>query len=163
MKEFTNTVIAIVDEMEFRFTKEQIASADIIRTGENEFHMIHGGRSVNIRLISADEFGKKAKIEINGRYHQVEIRDELQQILDKMGFNNLSAKQLKEVKAPMPGMVIEVSVEDGQQVAEGDRLLILEAMKMENSINIPVTAKIRKVLVKKGQAVEKNQVMIELE
>jgi biotin carboxyl carrier protein len=63
----------------------------------------------------------------------------------------------------MPGMVIEVSVEDGQQVAEGDRLLILEAMKMENSINIPVTAKIRKVLVKKGQAVEKNQVMIELE
>jgi biotin carboxyl carrier protein len=69
----------------------------------------------------------------------------------------------KDVRAPMPGLVLEVSVEVGQKVSEGDRLLILEAMKMENSISIQTEAVIKKVLVKKGQPVEKNQVLIELE
>jgi biotin carboxyl carrier protein len=63
----------------------------------------------------------------------------------------------------MPGLVLDVSVEEGQEVQEGDRLLILEAMKMENSITIHAAAKIRKVLVKKGQPVDKNQILVELE
>jgi biotin carboxyl carrier protein len=63
----------------------------------------------------------------------------------------------------MPGLVLEVSVTDGQPVNEGDRILILEAMKMENSILIHADATIKKVNVKAGQAVEKGQVLVELE
>jgi biotin carboxyl carrier protein len=84
-------------------------------------------------------------------------------MLDKMGFNNVTAKQVKEIKAPMPGLVVEVSVQEGQEVVEGERLLILEAMKMENSIILHAPATIKKILVKKGQPVDKNQVLIELE
>ena len=80
-----------------------------------------------------------------------------------MGFGIASAKQIKEIKAPMPGLVLEIAVSDGQEVNEGDKILILEAMKMENSILIHTHATIKKVIVTKGQAVEKGQVLIELE
>jgi len=80
-----------------------------------------------------------------------------------MGFGKASIKQVKEIKAPMPGLVLEIAVTDGQEVKEGDKLLILEAMKMENSIIIQSSAIIKKVSVSAGQAVEKGQVLLELE
>jgi biotin carboxyl carrier protein len=58
---------------------------------------------------------------------------------------------------------LEIAVTDGQEVSEGDKLLILEAMKMENSIMIQTNAVIKKVSVCAGQAVEKGQVLVELE
>jgi biotin carboxyl carrier protein len=83
-------------------------------------------------------------------------------MLDTMGYSNISAKQIKEIKAPMPGLVIEVSVKEGQDVKEGDKILILEAMKMENSIMTHADATIKKISVSSGQAVDKGQVLVEL-
>jgi biotin carboxyl carrier protein len=80
-----------------------------------------------------------------------------------MGFGSAANKMIKEIKAPMPGLVLEIAVADGQQVKQGDRLLILEAMKMENSIMIHTDARIKKIGVCAGQAVEKGQVLVELE
>ena len=67
------------------------------------------------------------------------------------------------VKAPMPGLVLDIAVNAGDELQEGDRVLILEAMKMENSIVMHAGGRIKKVTVKKGQAVEKGQVLVELE
>jgi biotin carboxyl carrier protein len=150
-------------EFEFQFSQEEIDQADVIKTGEGEFNIIRNGRSVNVKLLETDEKGKNMKVEVDGEFYTMQIRDELDQTLDTMGFNNVSTKQIKEIKAPMPGLVLEVSVEVGQELAEGDRVLILEAMKMENSICIHANAKIKSILVKKGQPVDKNQVLIELE
>ena len=80
-----------------------------------------------------------------------------------MGFGSGSSKQIKEIKAPMPGLVLEIAVVDGQDIKEGDKILILEAMKMENCIIIQTNARIKKILVAAGQAVEKGQVLVELE
>ena len=154
---------ARANEFEFLFTQEDIDKADVIKTGEGDFNIIRNGRSVNVQLLETDVTGKYLKVEVEGEFYTMQIRDELDQTLDTMGFNNVSAKQIKEIKAPMPGLVLEVSVEVGQEVAEGDRLLILEAMKMENSICIHANAKIKSILVKKGQPVDKNQVLVELE
>jgi biotin carboxyl carrier protein len=74
----------------------------------------------------------------------------------------VAVKQIKEIKAPMPGMVLEIAVVPGQEVAAGDRILILEAMKMENSILMHAPGVIKQVLVRKGQAVDKGQVLVEL-
>jgi len=59
--------------------------------------------------------------------------------------------------------VLQVSVTESQEVKEGDPILILEAMKMENSITLHHDAKIKKIHVKSGQSVEKGQVLVELE
>lgn len=152
-----------VNEHNFDFSYDDINSADVIQTGSSDFNIIHGHRSVNARLLESDTGNKKVRIEIEGEFYQIEIRDALDQMLDKMGFNNVTARQMKEIKAPMPGLVVEISVYAGQEIVEGSRLLILEAMKMENSIIIHAPATIKKILVEKGQAVEKNQVLIILE
>jgi biotin carboxyl carrier protein len=157
------TFKARANEFEFQFTQEEIDQADLIRTGEDHFNIIHNGRSVNVALLESNETGKMLKLEVEGEFYTILIKDELDQTLDNMGFNNVTTKHIKEIKAPMPGLVLEVSVEVGQEVVEGDRILILEAMKMENSICIHASARIKKILVTKGQPVDKNQVLVELE
>ncbi len=66
----------------------------------------------------------------------------------------------KEVKAYIPGTIIEVKVKEGQEVKEGDLLLILEAMKMKNEITAPIAGVISKILVKTEEKVPKNHLMI---
>ena len=63
----------------------------------------------------------------------------------------------------MPGLILEINVEVGQEVVENDPLLILEAMKMENSFVSPRDGKIKSIAVVKGQAVDKGQLLIEFE
>ena len=63
----------------------------------------------------------------------------------------------------MPGLILSIDVSPGQEVQEGDRLLILEAMKMENSFNSPRAGIIKSVVVKQGEAVDKGQLLIEFE
>jgi pyruvate carboxylase subunit B len=66
------------------------------------------------------------------------------------------------IRAPMPGLVVRVEVQVGQQVPAGGGLVVLEAMKMENEIRSPGAGKVKAVLVEAGQAVEKNAPLIEL-
>ena len=152
-----------VNEFEFAFTKEQIDAVDIVKKSPSEFNLIKDHRSVNARLIEADNDARKLTIAVGGENFAIEIKDELDQMLDKMGFSTVANKQIKEIKAPMPGLVLEIAVTEGQEVKEGDRILILVAMKMENSILINTRATIKKINVLAGQAVEKGQVLMELD
>lgn len=151
------------NEFEFLFSQAELDSADVICTGPGSFNIIRNNRSVNIRVLESDNFGKQVKAEVDGELYTIQIRNGLDQMLDVMGFNNVATRQVREIRAPMPGLVLDVTVQEGQDVQEGDRLLILEAMKMENSITIHASARIKKVLVKKGQPVDKNQILVELE
>jgi biotin carboxyl carrier protein len=63
----------------------------------------------------------------------------------------------------MPGLVLNILVEAGQEVSKGDALLILEAMKMENVIKASGDGKVRSVKVKKGDAVDKGLLLVEME
>ncbi len=152
-----------VNGYEFQFDDAEIASVDFIRKTGTEASIIHNNQSAIASLVDSDLTGKKCNIELNGCSYEIEIKDELDIRLEQMGFNSVSTKHIKEVKAPMPGLVLEIAVNEGQEVKEGDRLLILSAMKMENVIQIQSAGKIKKVYVKAGQAVDKGQIMIELE
>jgi biotin carboxyl carrier protein len=72
-------------------------------------------------------------------------------------------KQVNAIKAPMPGLILEINVVVGQTVQENDPLLILEAMKMENSFLSPRDGVIKSIAVTKGDAVDKGQLLIEFE
>ena len=78
-----------------------------------------------------------------------------------MGMNNTSAGKINSLKAPMPGLIIDLKVKAGDTVKQNDPLLILEAMKMENIIKSPGEGVVKLVKIKKGDSVEKNQVLIE--
>ena len=62
----------------------------------------------------------------------------------------------------MPGKVLRVDVQEGQELKKSDSVLILEAMKMENAIKSPGNGVVKKILVKQGDAVEKGMVMVEM-
>ena len=80
-----------------------------------------------------------------------------------MGFETGTTKKVNEIKAPMPGLILDINVEIGQEVKEDDPLLILEAMKMENALTSPRDGVIKSISVTKGDAVDKNQLLIEFE
>jgi acetyl/propionyl-CoA carboxylase alpha subunit len=156
------TFIVKVNDFTFSFDQKEMEAADLIKISAAEFNLLKDNRSVNAKLLDSDNSGKNLVIEIDGETFNITIKDELDQVLDRMGYSNASAKQVKEIKAPRPGLVIDVSVKEGQDVKEGERILIMEAMKMENSIMMHADATIKKISVSPGQAVDKGQVLIEL-
>jgi len=163
MPDKDSTYKIMVNGFVFFFTRRDLETLDIAALSPTEFNSIKDNQSVNARLVEANLLNKTFTIETGGETYEVSIKDELDQQLEQMGFGVASGKQVKEIKAPMPGLVLEVSVTEGQAVKEGDRILILEAMKMENSILIHTDATIKKVAVTAGQAVEKGQVLVVLE
>ena len=144
------------------FDKNDIEHFDIVQTSSGHYHLLHNHRSVNCLVLEVDYAAKKVTVLLEGETFIVEIKDALDQMLENMGFGHIANKQITEIKAPMPGLVLEIAVAEGDAVKEGSKIMILEAMKMENSILIHVDAIIKKINVSKGQAVEKGQVLVEL-
>lgn len=154
-------IIVNAGGFEFSFAESEIETIDVLNRNVEDFSLIHQQRIIKGAVISAKD--KNYKVEIDGERFQVQIKTQLDQILDNMGLNKPKVSKIKSIKAPMPGLVIEINVEEGQTVSENDKILILEAMKMENVIKIPHEAVVKKINIVKGQAVDKGQVLIELE
>ena len=134
--------------------------ADIITVDQNNYHVLKDNKSFNVEISDINYEEKKLNLKINGYNYSVNVLDDLDILLKEMGMDNLSAKKIKELKAPMPGLVLDILVKEGDEVKEGDKLLVLEAMKMENNLKAEAGAKIKTIKCKKGQAVEKNEVLI---
>jgi biotin carboxyl carrier protein len=101
-------------------------------------------------------------LRINGKDFDVQLRDRYDDLLHELGLDTITAAKISDLKAPMPGLVVDILVQENSVVKKGDTLVILEAMKMENSLKATADTIVKKVLVKKGQAVEKNEVLVQL-
>ncbi len=135
---------------------------DLVKISEGYFHILHKNRSYQVEVVKADRATKTFQIKINNKLLQVAVKDKFDLLLEKMGMANGSTAKVNTIKAPMPGLVIELKVNAGDAVKVGDPLLILEAMKMENILKSPAEGVIKNVKTKKGDSVEKGQVLIEL-
>lgn len=94
-------------------------------------------------------------IQIEGK-----LKRNLDILIEKMGFNESKSLSVKDIAAPMPGLVLSIAAKPESKVSTGDPLLVLEAMKMENIVKSPVDGTILSVEVSEGDAVEKNQILI---
>ena len=146
----------------FEFDNLSSKGLDIIPISNNAFHILHEGKSYKAELLDADFRKKKISLKINGNTYLVELSDQYDQLVKKMGLSANIAHKVNSINAPMPGLVLDIMVEAGQEIAKGDPLLILEAMKMENVIKAPGEGKIKSIEVKKGTAVDKGQLLIDL-
>ena len=147
----------------FTLTEDQIHAVDAVTLDNENYHILHHTTSYQAKLVNADFNQKKYAININNTIYEVNIQNDLDQLIKEMGFEVGKSKQVNAIKAPMPGLILEISVSPGQEVNEGDNLLILEAMKMENSFYSPRQGIIKSIAVEKGQAVDKGQLLIEFE
>jgi biotin carboxyl carrier protein len=134
---------------------------DLEKINGNLYHLIKNSRSYTIAIVSADPTNKKIQLKINGMLFETVIRDKYDILLEKLGMNQNNQSNHLEVKAPMPGKILDVLVSQGQQVKKGDQMVVLEAMKMENVIKSAGDGVVTSVYVRKGMNVEKNQVLIQ--
>jgi biotin carboxyl carrier protein len=137
-------------------------SWDIQPVGKDSYHVLLGQRSFDIHLSDIDQKNKQYTITVNGRKYPVKVSDELDALLLKMGMGGKIADTMGDVKSPMPGLVINILVAEGDTFQKGDSLIVLEAMKMENVIKASGAGVVKSVKVKKRDAVEKNQLLIEV-
>lgn len=147
----------------FDLTTASIEDLDAVSLGNAKFHILKDNIPYKAEILESNYLSKNYKIKVNGSTYTVDLADSLDLLIKEMGFEVGTARQVNAIKAPMPGLVLEISVEVGQEVEEGDNLLILEAMKMENSFASPRAGIIKSIVVNKGQAVDKGQLLIEFE
>jgi biotin carboxyl carrier protein len=124
--------------------------------------------AVNQKLLQVElDFDENDNLLIayDGLSYEVEITNETKKLLAKFIQSSSTGDGARSghIKAPMPGMVVKILVEEGSEVNKGDSLLIVEAMKMENVLKSPVAGKVRTIKVSEGQAVEKDALLMELE
>ena len=99
-------------------------------------------------------------VTLEGQEVEVRVKDEKALLLDRFGLQEAEASSELEVRAPMPGLVLQVHVEPGQAVEAGAPLLVLEAMKMENELRAPADGLVEAVSVQAGDAVDKSELLI---
>lgn len=134
---------------------------DVVKITEGYFHIIHNRKSYRAEIVKSDPSTKSFTWKINGRIYNVQLKDKFDLLLEKLGMSQSAISKINTIKAPMPGLIIDLKVKIGDAVNSGDALLILEAMKMENIIKSPGDGVVKSVKIKKGDSVEKNQVLIE--
>ena len=156
-----NTAFNVSSNKKELFVDDVEMNWDLSRLSGSSFHVLLNNKSYNAEVVKVDSVAKSFVFKINGNLYEVRLKDRFDLLLETMGLNNNSAGKVNKVKAPMPGLIIDLRVSDGDEVKRGDPLIILEAMKMENIIKAVSDATVKSVHVKKGDSVEKNQVLIE--
>ena len=162
MKKNSYRIIAN-EKNEFQFDETQIENFDFVKENDGNFHILKDNKAYRAEIEHVDFAKKIFNIKINGNRHVIKIEDHFDQLVNQLGLSVVNTQKASDIKAPMPGLVLEVSVEVGQTVKEGDGLLILEAMKMENVIKSVGEGEIKAIHIEQGKAVEKGQLLIEIE
>jgi biotin carboxyl carrier protein len=134
---------------------------DLKWISDRKVHLIHENRSIEAELLDFEKETKTVQIRIGNKVASLQLKDRNDLILEKLGMNMSASTALKEIKAPMPGLILDLKVKAGDEVKKGDVVLILEAMKMENIIKAPGDGVVKLVKVNLKDSVEKNQVLIQ--
>lgn len=148
---------------EFRYTQDEIDSLDSREISPSNYHLIVDNKSFKGEIEKADFLNKQYTVRVKNNTYQIDISNQLDLLIEDMGLSLGQAQVVNDIKAPMPGLILDVNIAEGDEVKEGDYLLVLEAMKMENTLTAPRDGVVKAISVKKGQTVEKNQLLIEME
>jgi len=149
--------------MEFSLSEDDLSSLDALQTSSGTFHVLKEGRPFHVAVVENDFNSRTYTIKVGKESYEVVLKDDLDQLIAAMGFSSGSSKNISSILAPMPGLLLEIKVKEGDAVKEDDPLVILEAMKMENIITSPRDGIIKKIAVKTGDAVDKKQLLLSFE
>jgi biotin carboxyl carrier protein len=133
---------------------------DALQVKDGVMHWIINNRSYRIEI--TEQNSKKISLRVNGKSMTFTLKDKMDNLLHELGMDTAFSTKVNDLKAPMPGLVVDIRVQEGQEIKKGDIIIVLEAMKMENALKAIADSTVLKISVKKGTAVEKNQVLVML-
>ena len=155
--------VLVNGEWSFKMDADALNPYDMVRTDPTSIHVLNEQQSYKTRILQADFHQKSYRISVNGKPYDIKISDPLDRLISDMGFEMGSARNISQIEAPMPGLILDIQVSEGDTVQEGDALLVLEAMKMENVILSPREGVVKKIAVTRGMAVDKKHLLVEFE
>tara|TARA_B100000508_G_scaffold141097_1_gene147087 strand:+ start:199768 stop:200238 length:471 start_codon:yes stop_codon:yes gene_type:complete len=130
---------------------------------ERFFTIDYMGEKYHGEVVEAATEDQKLTVKINQRTFEIKKERPIDELIHEMGLDKKKVKKLHQLKSPMPGRILDFSVEVGDEVDEGTPLLTLEAMKMENVIKSEGIGKVKSLAKGKDDVVEKNELIIEFE
>ena len=136
-------------------------NVDLMRSGAAELYsVLFGGRSYEM-LVNADRFNYT--INVRGVQFQVQVEDERARRMNRARRLPTLPEGELAITAPIPGLVVRVLVAEGDSIEEGQPVVLLEAMKMENELRAMRGGIVKSVLAAAGQRVDQNAPLIILE
>lgn len=139
------------DSQSYQFTRQ-----------ENGRYLLRIGTKLH-RIDNVEYDQQEVTFTLNGNWCTVDIRNEQDLLLDRLGFKRAGEIGEGELNAPMPGKILEILVTEGDEVELGDPVAILEAMKMENELKAPVAGIVTSIAVSVGDSLEKDALILEIE
>ena len=139
----------------------ELLAWDLVVLGDGHYHVLYEGRSYTAELVEADYTAKNLVLKINRQRVELRTKDRFDLLLEKMGMSSVAIAKVNELKAPMPGLIVDIRVQPGQVVRKGDSLLVLEAMKMENILKAPADGTVSRIQVTLRDNVQKGQVLVQ--
>lgn len=133
---------------------------NFIQLSSHSYSFLAGNKSHHVTVRKNQE---EYQITIDHKPHVVKLKDAKQIILEAIGCSEKQEETTGECRAPIPGLVSKLFVNKGQTISKGDKLLILEAMKMENEITAHISGIIQSLHISRGQPVEKNALLLIIE
>lgn len=139
----------LVDDEPYNIDFEQLSEGGIIS-------LLINSRSLEAIVEERDEAWE---VLIQGELYTVQVQDERSYRLARARATSLEVAGEAVIKSPMPGVIIAVPVSEGQVITKGEKVVILESMKMENELRSPRDGIVKHVYVAEGANVEKGQVL----
>ena len=150
-------IIEIIDEKTVIFNGKTLTVNFDSVSGQPVYSLIVDGNSYEAYVYPGEE---DWQVLLQGQLYPVKVEDEREKRLRAAAGGAVADTGEYHMKAPMPGMVVSISVEEGQEVEKGQVLVILESMKMQNELKSPRAGKVNRIRVKSGDNVEQRQTLL---
>lgn len=148
---------------QYNVNLSEVEALPFQRTLDHHLHAVENSHSIRAEIGAENFLQKKYTIIINASRYEIILLNELDLLIEEMGLAAGKGARQNELRAPMPGLIVEILTTVGAEVKAGEPLLVLEAMKMENTLTAPAEGRVRSILIKMGEAVDKGSVLIEFE
>lgn len=155
-----NKDIKFIVNSKVEFDVELLEDCSYVSIGENTYRVLYKEKVFDITILHHNHFEKRYGLKVNGIKVNLKVETEMDLLIQRLGMNKLQEASANDVLAPMPGLILDVLVNEGDYIHEGDKLLVLEAMKMENLLRAPGAGTIKSIKVSKGDKVDKNQLLL---
>ncbi len=150
-------LIEIVDERHIIVNDKKLTVDFNSVIGQPIYSLLVDGKSIEGFVYPGET---EWEVLLMGRQYPVEVEDEREKRLRATAGGSVSEAGEYHLKAPMPGMIVSILVEEGQKIEKGQVLLILESMKMQNELKAPRDGTIGRIRIKPGESVEQRQTLL---
>jgi biotin carboxyl carrier protein len=156
-KEF---VVDIIDDHHLSVNEKTFEVDFESVSGEQVYSLLIDGQSYEAYVYAGEE--QELQVLLFGRQYPAKVEDEREKRLRSSAGGKVQTSGEFQLKAPMPGLVVAIPVNEGQQIEKGQVLLILESMKMQNELKAPRAGNVDHIKVKTGESVEQKQLLLTL-